>query len=190
MHHVRQTLRLAACAVLAASLAACSITPDDAASADPSPVPEGWQAMTFDPITVQVPDDFEQVDSDTSGGVTTIAAPDDGSGVRAGVTVQVNDEPTRDAATELKSIYYRERATNGADDVTETQPDLDGATAAASSSFSSELLVGEEYVPWEQAWLVADLESGQQVVVGAMGPTEAYDRYELDAVLESLDLTP
>jgi len=165
--------------VVAALAAGCTSGP--AQEIDPS-----WTAHTLGPVTVHAPAEWEELASTADN--LTVGLPGDDELVRPGVSVTVLAEPAQDAPAEAKSLATRERATRGAQDITITDVDLAGATAATEVAMWSELPTEGGPSQVRSRWVVADLDSGEQVLIGVLGPREEYEALPLDEVLDTVEL--
>ncbi|WP_028045161.1 hypothetical protein [Cellulomonas sp. URHE0023] len=185
----RAVAAVATCAVL--GLSACSSdAPDDEPSTDPS-----WQSFTVGPVTLSAPSEWERSagsdlypssDTDTTVALT---APENDEGVRAGVLVTVQSAPTRDATEEAAALMIGEKATTGADDVETGEGELSGASSVATVSFVSDVRRSDgTTASLRSRWIVADLDSGEQVIVRAVGPRDEFEDTPLDEILQTVTL--
>ncbi|MGN8247372.1 hypothetical protein ACTHAM_001547 [Cellulomonas soli] len=188
----RAATAVAAIAVL--GLSACSSDPSGSSADEPS-IDPSWQSFTVGPATLSVPADWEKSAgsdvyplSDTDETVV-LAAPENDTGVRAGVLVTVQTAPTRDAAAEADALVLGEKATTGADEVETGEGEVWGATSVATVSFISDVRRSDgTTAQLRSRWLVADLESGEQVVIRALGPRDEFDDTPLDEILQTVKL--
>ena len=172
-------------------LSACSA---DAPAAGPS-IDPSWQSVAVGPTTLHVPAEWEQAPgadlypgSDTDETVA-LTAPENDERVRAGVLVTVQTAPTRDATAEAGALVLGEKATTGADEVETGEGELAGASSVATVSFVSDVRRSDgTTAELRSRWLVADLESGEQIIVKAIGPRDTFDDTPLDAILASVEI--
>lgn len=182
---------LAATATL--GMSACSA---DAPPAEPS-VDPAWQSVAVGPATFRIPAEWEQsTGSDLYPGSDTdetvaLTAPENDERVRAGVLVTVQTSPTRDAVAEAGALMLGEKATTGADEVETGEGELAGADSVATVTFISDVSRSDgTTAELRSRWVVADLESGAQLIVKAIGPRDTFDATPLDAILQSVEITP
>ncbi|QAY63501.1 hypothetical protein ET495_09820 [Xylanimonas allomyrinae] len=160
-------------------------------SPEAAPVPDDWQTFTAGRVVVKAPPTWRKLDAPSAGDgttTTTFGLPDDGSMVRPGVSVTSVPHPDRDAADEASALVTREKATNGAKDVTTTEVERAGATSAVEVTFWQELRSAEGPVEVAHHWLVADLDDGSQVLVGALGARADFEELPLDEAIAAVDL--
>lgn len=189
---MRYTRWGALAAVATLGLSACAAdAPADDPSIDPS-----WQSVAVGPATFHVPAEWEQSagtdlypGSDTDETVAT-TAPENDERVRAGVLVTVQSSPTRDAAAEAGALMLGEKATTGADEVETGDGELAGASSVATVTFVSDVKRSDgTTAELRSRWIVADLESGEQIIVKAIGPRDTFDDTPLDTILQSVEIT-
>lgn len=179
-------------AVLTVAVAACSGTEPatEPSSTENGAVDASWVEHAVGPVVLRTPPEWTELApaSEDASGVTsaTFGLPDDGSMVRPGVTVTVQDDPTRDATVEAESLVLGERAQRGAEDVETVEMDRSDAELAVGVSLWNEQQSAEGPVAVASRWVVADLAGGEQVVVGVLGPKDEFEELPLDEVLEAV----
>ncbi|WP_277208339.1 hypothetical protein [Isoptericola croceus] len=193
------THRLAATAVAGALMllvTGCAGTEPAAGdpTTDTSTAGGSWAERSVGPVVLKIPEDWTELSrsDDGASGVTTatFGLPDDGSTVRPGITVSIQEEPTRDASAEAESLVLGERAQRGAEDVEVAELVRSDAELAVGVSLWNEQRSAEGPVEVASRWVVADLAGGEQVVVGVLGPKDEFAELPLDEVLDAVELAP
>jgi hypothetical protein len=187
----RRGFSIGLAAALTLAVAACSgAAPEGAPSSGEADVDASWVEHTVGPVVLRTPQEWTELApaSEDASGVTsaTFGLSDDGSMVRPGITVTVQDEPTRDASVEAESLVLGERAQRGAEDVETTELDRPDAELALGVSLWNEQQSAEGPVEVASRWVVADLAGGEQVVVGVLGPRSEFEELPLDDVLDAV----